>query len=64
MTIVTLYSSSLDKALLATQMKVKVYSHENHTSVLHPRTWFRGLNISMFDQALNVVVAGEFGDGD
>ena len=28
-------------------MKVKVDSHENHPSVLHPRTLFWGVNISM-----------------
>ena len=34
------------KALLSTQMKMKVDSQENHPSVLHTRTSFWGVNIS------------------
>ena len=49
MTKVTILSSSMNKALISTQMKVKVDSQENQPSVLHPRTSFWGVNISRQD---------------
>ena len=39
----------MDKALLSTQMKVKVDSQENHPSGLHPRTLFLGVNLTVLN---------------
>ena len=51
-TIVMLLSSSLEKVLLSTQMKVKVDSHDINPSVLHPRTSYWGVNISILGPSL------------
>ena len=46
LTKVTIKSSLIEKTLLSIQMKVNVDFHENHPSILHPRTLFWGVNIS------------------